>query len=346
MKAWMYEGPWQMRVVDVPEPSPAADEVKIRVKYCGICGSDIHGYTGASGRKIPPMIMGHEFSGTVAETGSDVRGFAPGQRVVVLPVESCHQCEMCRQGKPHLCRNRRGLGVLDVDGAFTQYICVKAEYVYPLPETVSDLDAALLEPLAVAYHAVSEARPVAGKNVLLVGADTIGELILQCLSLEKPAAVVVSDLSEAHRAAALQNGATAAIDPAAGDLEGQLEALGLRDRIDVAMEAVGASATVQQTIDLTAAGGRVVWVGNAAKMVDVGMQSIVTREISIRGSYAYTPEDFAACIDLLAQGKLPVRKIVSDVIPFQEIDAVMNKMATKELEPLKIVAEIGDSILQ
>lgn len=154
MKALVYEGPHNMPICDYPMCYPEAGQVKIKVKYCGICGSDLHGYTGASGRKIPPMVMGHEFSGVVTELGEGVTKFKVGDRVSVLPVEYCCECEFCKRGAVNICANRRNLGVLDVDGAFTEYICMNEKFVYALPDSVSDKEGALLEPLSVAHHAV------------------------------------------------------------------------------------------------------------------------------------------------------------------------------------------------
>lgn len=344
MRALEYQGPWKMPEVDIPEPVPGSHEVKIRVKYCGICGSDIHGFTGASGRKIPPMIMGHEFSGTIEEVGSDVRKLRPGMRVTVLPYSACGTCELCESGYPNLCRSRRNLGVLDVNGAFTQFICVDEDLVYVLPDTVSDITGAILEPLSVAHHAVEAAKPLNGKNVLLVGAGAIGQLILKLIRLESPATIVVSDASDAHLALARANGADVTVNPATGSLDETLQKAGLRDSIDVAIEAVGITPTVQQTVDFVKNCGRIVWVGNADKMVSINMQSIVTREIHLEGSYAFTADDFSACLELLSSHKVDPMDIVTSVITFDEVTDMMTAMAEKKTEQMKVIAEIADSI--
>lgn len=344
MKALVYEGPWTMPVRDIPEPEPKEGEVKIRVKICGICGSDIHGFTGASGRKIPPMIMGHEFSGTVVSVGAGVKRVTPGARVSVLPYSACGECELCKAGFPNICPNRQNLGVLDVDGAFTQYICVDEKLCYILPESVSFEAGAILEPMAVAHHAVQAAKPLEGKTVLLVGAGTIGQLILKLLVLEKPAAVVVSDISESNLALAEKNGATVILNTNKQDAGKVLAAAGLASGVDVAIEAVGATPTVQQTVDFVKNRGRIVWVGNADKMVTVNMQSIVTRELHLRGSYAFTDEDFRACLDLLASHAVDPFDLITDTIGFGDVTPMMTAMAKHETRQIKVLAEIEDSI--
>lgn len=335
-----------MPVEEIPEPVPGPGEVKIRVKYCGICGSDIHGFTGASGRKIPPMIMGHEFSGTVVSIGTGVSRIRPGMRVCVLPYSACGECGLCKAGYPNICPNRRNLGVLDVNGAFTQFICVEEALCYILPDSVSFQDGAMLEPLAVAHHAVAAARPLEGKSVLLVGAGTIGQLILKLLALEHPAAVIVSDVSAENRERALKNGATAVMNPAEDRWAAVLESAGLPEGVDVSMEAVGITPSAQQSVEGVKNRGRVVWVGNADRMVTIPMQSIVTRELQLRGSYAFTGEDFSACLELLAGGKISLADMVTATIGFSEVTPMMTAMAKKETQQVKVLVEIEDSITQ
>ncbi|MCR5074135.1 MAG: alcohol dehydrogenase catalytic domain-containing protein, partial [Clostridiales bacterium] len=153
MKVLMYHGPRNMRIEDVSEVMPANNEVKIKVLYSSICGSDVHGYTGASGRRIPPMYMGHEMSGEVYAIGEEVKGISVGQRVTVQPITFCGKCPMCLAGKVNICENRRGLGVMNVNGTFAEYICVDQSQVFPFSEKLDPVVASLIEPTAVTYHA-------------------------------------------------------------------------------------------------------------------------------------------------------------------------------------------------
>ena len=344
MKALVYQGPWTMPVEEIPEPEPVEGEVKIRVKYCGICGSDIHGFTGASGRKIPPMIMGHEFSGTVVSVGPGVNRIKPGMRVSVLPYSACGKCGLCEAGFPNICPNRSNLGVLDVNGAFTQFICVPEKLCYILPDAVSFEAGAMLEPMAVAHHAVAAARPLAGKHVLLVGAGAIGQLILKLLVLENPASILVSDVSSENLDRARENGATAVMNPLKDKHEEVLRAVGISDGVDVSIEAVGVTPTAQMSVDCVKNCGRVIWVGNAAQMVSINMQNVVTRELHLRGSYAFTDEDFSACLKILTSGGVDPMDLVTARIDFWKVTSMITAMARRETRQVKVLVEIEDSI--
>lgn len=344
MKALMYQGPRQMPVVDIPEPSPRENEVKIRVRYCGICGSDLHGYTGESGRKIPPMIMGHEFSGVVAETGRGVTRFHAGDRVSVQPVQYCGECEFCRRGSMNVCANRRGLGVLDINGAFTEYICVPEKNVYPLPDTVSDAEGAVLEPLAVACHAVAMAGPIAGKTVLIAGAGTIGLLVLMLVKAKGAGHIIVTGRRENRLELARRLGADYAVNSDQEDMDQILRQAGLRDSIDIALECAGVTATCQQTVDFVKIQGRIIWVGNAAKMVTVNMQQIVTRELSIRGTYAFTEEDFSQALQLLEEKAVPAADIVTRIVPLRDAAMAFEESLARGSRDLKVLVDVnGDS---
>ena len=341
MKALVYEGPRQMPIRDYPECFPKAGEVKIKVKYCGICGSDIHGYTGASGRKIPPMIMGHEFSGVITELGEGASKFKIGDRVAVQPVKYCGECAFCKSGNVNICANRRGLGVLDVDGAFTEYICLEEKYVYPLADNVSDEEGALLEPLSVAYHAVNHALPLEGQNVLIAGTGTIGLLILMLVKANQAKNIVVTDLSEDRLEMARRFGANITVNPMTQDLDQVLKDAGIRDQIDVAIECVGATPTCQQTVDFVRIQGRIVWVGNAAKMVTINMQNIVTREVSIYGTYAFTEEDFSGALKLLEEKRIHAQEIVSRIVTLEETVDAFEELTKGAGKDIKILVDVN-----
>ena len=174
MKALVYEGPWQMPVRDVAEPQPGANEVVVAVKAVGVCGSDVHGYTGSTGRRIAPMIMGHEFTGVVSAVGNGVTRSKVGDRVVVQPLTTCGVCANCRAGMSNVCTNRTGLGMMDVDGAWADAVRVPVNQLYTLPPEVSWEQGSLVEPLSVALHAINITPIVLGDTVVIFGAGTIG----------------------------------------------------------------------------------------------------------------------------------------------------------------------------
>lgn len=341
MKALMYEGPRQMPLVEIPEPSPLAGEVKIQVRYCGICGSDLHGYTGESGRKIPPMIMGHEFSGVITEIGSGVTRFRPGDRVAVQPVKYCGHCSFCERGNVNVCENRRGLGVLDENGAFTEYICVEEPYVYPLADSVSDKEGALLEPLSVACHALRLAGSVKEKTVLVAGTGTIGLLLVMLLKAEGAGMILVTGRRENRLALARRFGADLAVNTRTEALSEALASAGLENGVDLAFECAGTTATCQQTVESVRIQGTMIWVGNADKLVTVNMQQIVTRELSIQGTYAFLEEDFSGALRLLERRAIPVLEIVTRVVPFDQVSAVFEELAQGGGNDVKVLVAVN-----
>ena len=178
MKALVYEGPNKLNYTDVPDVSPAKEEVKLRIRACGICGSDVAGYQGLTGRRLEPMIMGHEFCGEVTECAEGVKNLKPGDLVAVYPVNFCGECEMCKKGDVHLCLNKRSYGVLAENGAFAEYLCVPEKCCFPVAEGVSPVIGSLMEPLAVAYRGVGHLGDLTGKSVFLAGTGTIGLLAM------------------------------------------------------------------------------------------------------------------------------------------------------------------------
>lgn len=329
MKALRYLGPNVLEVQDVSRPEPGAGEVLLRVGACGICGSDVHGYLGLTGRRTPPMTMGHEFSGTVAAVGEGVTRLQPGDRVAPYPVEFCGTCGFCSAGKTNLCADKRQYGVLTVDGAFAEYLCVREDLCFPIADGVSFAQASMMEPLAVAYHAVKTAGDLKGKRVLIVGAGTIGLLALLCCRIAEPKEILVSDLSAERRELALKLGADAAVDPVT-------EAEKLAD-VDVAFEAVGAGASVRSAMAALRIGGTAVWIGNNKPMIELNMQQVVTRELKIRGSFLYDMEDFGTVVDLINQGTLDVSGLISREIPLEDAPAAFRQLAEDPGGLIKVV---------
>lgn len=288
------------------------------------------------------MIMGHELSGEVAAVGEKVTGFFVGDRVAVQPVMYCGTCEYCRSGNMNICKNRRGLGVLDVNGAFTEYLCMEEKYVYPLPDSVSDYAGAVLEPLSVAYHAVGHVASYEGKNVLIAGAGTIGFLILKLVLARGAKTAVVTDLSQEKLLRAKKAGAALVVNPSVQSLDEELKAAGLRDEIDVAIECVGVTPTANQTIEFVKIKGTVIWVGNAEKLVTINMQQLVTREVSVFGTYAFTETDFASALKLLADGVIHVDDVVTDVVSMEDTEKKIASLAGGACSgDLKVLVKVG-----
>jgi L-iditol 2-dehydrogenase len=214
MKALVYEGPWQLPVRDVSDPQPKPGEVVVEVKAVGVCGSDVHGYTGSTGRRIPPMIMGHEFTGVVTAVGEGVQDQKVGERVVVQPLTTCGVCANCRAGMTNVCTNRTGLGMWDVDGAWAEAVRVPANQLYSLPSEVSWEQGSLVEPLSVSLHAVNITPITLMDTVVILGAGTIGLFALLGCRLKGAGNIIVSDLSPRRLAKAKAMGADLIVNPA------------------------------------------------------------------------------------------------------------------------------------
>src|SRR5258708_6510419 len=198
MKALLLSSYRNLEIADLPTPSPSAGEVLVRVAACGICGSDVHGYDGSSGRRIPPLIMGHEAAGSVVSFGADVNRFRAGERVTLDSTISCGECNYCKRGKVNLCDRRQVVGVscgeYRRDGAFAEYIVVPERIVYPIPDSLSFAEAAMLEPASVALHAVSVSRLRGGETALVIGAGMIGLLTMQAARAAGCSRVFVADI--------------------------------------------------------------------------------------------------------------------------------------------------------
>ena len=318
MKGLVYCGNEVLEWKDVPDVTPKDNEVKIRVKAAGICGSDVHGYQGITGRRIPPMIMGHEFSGIITEVGRDVTTLKAGDRVAPYPMDYCGECSSCKSGYTQFCPEKRQFGVLTVDGAFAEYLCVPAKVCYKINDTVSYSAGSTIEPLAVAFRGVMHAGNIEGKTVLIVGSGTIGLMVLACVKAQNPAKIFISDLSSSRLAVAKLMGADITLNPSEADIKETILANNDGLGVDISVEAVGITPTCVQSLENLRIGGKSVWLGQGKKTVEVGMLDIVTRELTISGSFTYGAKEFKAAADLLNQGKIDVAPLISKEVPMSQ----------------------------
>jgi L-iditol 2-dehydrogenase len=327
---------------DVPRPELEPDEVLVRVKACGICGSDVHGYDGTSGRRIPPIIMGHEASGEIAEVGAAVTQWRPGERVTFDSTVYCGNCDYCREGQVNLCTNRRVLGVSCGDyrqhGAFAEYVKVPARILFALPDHLSFEEAAFAEPLSIALHAVERVHPRPGDTALVIGAGVIGLLVLQVLKMKGCGRVFVSDLNEARLAIARQTGADEVFVPTSCDVVGEVGRLTGGEGCDVVMECVGFGPAVQTAIDAVRKGGKVGLVGNLAAKCDLPLQKVVTREISLHGSCASSGE-YQSAVDALAAGQITTAPLLSAVAPLRDGPSWFDRLHAGREPLIKVILQ-------
>ncbi len=326
MRTLVYHGPWEMSLVEAGDPVPGADEVLVAVKSVGICGSDVHGYTGSTGRRAPGVIMGHELAGVVVATGAGVESAASEDEVVVSPLFPF-------DGKG----TRYVLGV-NTPGAYADYVLVHKSMLIPKPDGLSFRHAAMAEPLSIAMHAVARTPiPIMG-TVCIVGAGTIGLLTLLAARSKGAGKIFITDMSAHRLELARQLGADVPInvgeqDPAAVIME----ATGGWG-VDCAIEAVGITPAVQQAHKVTRNGGDITWIGNSALMIEINMQEVVTRELTVRGTYGFTDE-FEKSIDALASGRINVEPIIERVAGLDEGPALIDALAKGELDLAKVILE-------
>lgn len=344
MKALLLSEYRRLELADLPDPVPGRGEVLVRVAACGICGSDVHGYDGSSGRRIPPIVMGHEAAGMVAALGEGVSGFAVGDRVTFDSTVYCGACPPCRRGNVNLCDRREVLGVSCGDyrraGAFAEYVVVPERILYRLPDNLSFAEAAMLEAVAVAMHAVSLAPLRQGDIAVVVGAGTIGLLVQQALRAAGCSRVFVTDIDSTRLALAKSLGATAGFLSA--ETSRQLSDLTDGAGVDLAVEAVGLSQTVDLAISSVRKGGTVILVGNVTPEVTLPLQKVVTRQIRLQGSAASAGE-YPRAIELLSSGAIRVKPIITAVAPLSEGPQWFERLYAHEPNLMKVVLTPGEA---
>jgi L-iditol 2-dehydrogenase len=333
VKALVFRGPHAMPVEDRPEPAVGPGDVLVDVRASGICGSDVHGYAGATGRRRVGVVMGHEAAGEAAVVGGDVRSVRAGDRVVLRSILSCGRCDRCTAGAPNLCRRRRGLG-MHLDGAYAERVVVPEALVARLPDGVPWDEAALVEPLAVALHAVALTPFASGDRVAVIGAGPIGLLAVLAARQRGAGTIVVTDRDPHRLDLARSLGADLVVDVSGTD--GATALSGLAGTVDAVVEAVGISPTVAQSIRLARPGGHVTWIGNSAPEVELPMQALVTSEITVRGAYGFVDE-FAEALDAIASRQIDVRPLVEHVAPLAEGPALFERLAGGDLSAAKVI---------
>jgi len=315
--------------MDVPDPDIMEDEVLVKVKACGICGSDIHGMDGSTGRRIPPLIMGHEASGIIIKTGKNVRDWNSGDRVTfdstVYPLNDWYTL----RGSYNLSDKREVIGVSPGNyrrnGAFAEFVAVPQHILYRLPENVTFEQAAMAEPVAVALHAVNLSLVQLGDSCVVTGAGTIGGFILQLLKLAGVNQLIAIDNSRVNLERSRKLGADHTFDPSETRIQDKVRAITNNRGPDIAFEAVGIGATVVMCIDLVRKGGRIVLVGNLSEYIEFPLQKVVTRELKISGSCAINGE-YATVLELIGKKKVNVDQQISAIAPLSEGPGWFNRL--------------------
>lgn len=340
MKALVLKEYKRFALEEVPLPEPGAGEVAVSVKACGICGSDVHGMDGSTGRRRPPIIMGHEAAGVISRIGSGVRGWKPGDRVTFDSTIYCGTCVFCRQGLINLCDNRRVLGVsceeYRRDGAFAEEVVVPERILYALPPALSFEHAALVEPFSIALHAVSRLRLRLNDKVVVVGAGMIGLALVQALRRGGCGELIVVDVSDDRLALAKRMGATHTVSPAKEDPGAAILKLTGAVGVDAAFEAVGVRETVDLVLRSLRKGGGAVLVGNVSPTIEFPLQVAVTRELTVYGSCASRGE-YPSCLEMMARGELNPAPLISATAPLADGPAWFDRLYRREPGLMKVV---------
>ncbi len=309
MKAMVYTKPKELKILEVESPRPQPGEALIKVFTCGICGSELEGFASVSPRRVPPLIMGHEFSGEVVEVNSPLTPhpslITVGDRVCVNPLLSCGECDLCRSGRITVCRNRRLIS-MHRPGAFAEYVAVPISSCYKLPEGFDIMKGAFVEPTANAVHVVSLGMTPLPRYTLVMGAGTIGLLAAQVARAAGAPKVMVADISDYRLGIARSIVADETVNVKTQSLEEATREFTEGVGFDLSVDAVGTSDTRAASVAMIRPGGSAVWIGTHAEETTFNGRDIVLAEKSVRGSYAFTHHDFAKAIDLLHAGTVKV----------------------------------------
>lgn len=325
---------------EMAAPAIGPDDVLIQVKAVGICGSDVHGMDGSTGRRQPPIVMGHEAAGIITETGVNVSRWKTGDRVTFDSTVYCGQCWFCRRGQINLCDNRKVLGVSCDDyrqhGAFAEYVTVPQHILYLLPDNLEFAQAAMVEALSIAFHAVERTDISINDTAVVVGSGMIGLLVIQTLRTAGCGKIIAVDLDRAKLDLACKLGADIGLKSDACNVAEEIAALTDNRGADVAFEVVGITDTVTMAIESLRKGGSLTLVGNISPKVEIPLQSVVTREITLNGSCASSGE-YPACLDMIARGSVDVDTLISVRAPLKDGNNWFKRLYDKEPGLMKVI---------
>lgn len=340
MKALVLEKYNEFVYKDVPVPEIGSEDVLIKVKACSICGSDVHGMDGSTGRRIPPIIMGHEAAGIIEKVGSNVKDYKSGDRVTFDSTVYCGKCYFCRRGEINLCDNRRVLGVSCGDyrqhGAMAEYVSVPQYILYRLPDDVTFERAAMVEPLSIGFHAINNTKIRLNDTAVVVGVGMIGVLLIQLLKVAGCGKVIAVDLDQGKLDLACKFGADVGLKADAVDIATEVFRITKNRGADIAFEVVGILPTFKTAVSCVKKGGSVTLVGNVSPAVEFPLQAAVTREIKFYGSCASAGE-YDACLDLVSRGDVNVDAFISAAVPLEEGGKWFKRLHDAELGLMKVI---------
>jgi L-iditol 2-dehydrogenase len=309
--------PGKIEFQEISRPIPQPNEVLIKVKRIGVCGSDIHVYHGVHPYTSYPIVQGHEVSGVIAEVGQEIKGFALGDKVVFMPQVTCGECYPCRHGMYHICDSLKVMG-FQTNGAAQEYFPILADMVLKLPESITIDQAAMIEPVSVAVHALSRYGSSDGLNVLVLGAGTIGNLVAQVANASGAKKVLITDVNEYKLQKAHQCGLDYVTNPQQEDISQAILNTFGPDKADLILECVGAQDTITQAVENARKGSTIIVVGVFGKKPIVDLGLVQDRELSLVGTLMYQKKDYERAIELVSKGKLCLDQMITHRFAFKD----------------------------
>lgn len=345
MKAAVMNGIGKMGFEEREIPKPKADEVLVKLEYVGICGSDLHYYeTGAIGDYVvePPFVLGHEPGGVVVEVGEHVHHLKVGDRVALEPGKTCGHCEFCKQGKYNLCPDVVFFATPPVDGVFQEYVAHEADLCFKLPENVSTLEGALIEPLAVGFHAAIQGDAHLGQRAVVMGAGCIGLVSMMALKARGVSEVYVVDIMEKRLEKALELGADGVINGAKEDVLKRVQELTNGAGMDLVVETAGTEITTRQAIHMAKKGSNIVLVGySKTGEMTLPMSLVLDKELTFKTVFRYR-HIYPMAIDAVASGKVNLKGIVTDIFTLDEAQKAMDYSVNNKADIVKAVIKIAN----
>lgn len=345
MKVAVMEGIGKIGFTERDIPVPKDDEVLVKLEYVGICGSDLHYYeTGAIGNYVvkPPFVLGHEPGGVVVEVGKNVKHLKVGDRVALEPGKTCGHCEFCREGKYNLCPDVIFFATPPVDGVFQEYVAHEADLCFKLPENVSTLEGALIEPLAVGFHAAIQGDAHLGQKAVVMGSGCIGLVSMMALKARGVSEVYVVDIMEKRLNKALELGATAVIDGSKENVVERVQELTNGRGADLVIETAGTEITTRQAIEMTRKGSTIVLVGySKSGEMTLPMSLVLDKELTFKTVFRYR-HIYPLAIDAVAAGKVNLKGIVTDIFSLDETQKAMDYSVNHKADIVKAVIKIAN----
>ncbi len=345
MKVAVMLGTGKMGFEERDIPKAKDDEVLVKLEYVGICGSDLHYYeTGAIGDYVvePPFVLGHEPGGTVVEVGKNVKHLKVGDRVALEPGKTCGHCEFCKTGRYNLCPDVVFFATPPVDGVFQEYVAHEADLCYKLPDNVSTLEGALIEPLAVGFHAAIQGDAHLGQRAVVMGAGCIGLVSMMALKARGVSEVYVVDIIEKRLEKALELGAAGVINGAEEDVLERVKELTDGAGMDLVIETAGTEITTRQAIHMAKKGSNIVLVGySKSGEMTLPMSLVLDKELTFKTVFRYR-HIYPMAIDAVAAGKVNLKGIVTDVFGLDEVQKAMDYSVNNKADIVKAVIRIAE----